>query len=158
MRGKTICYITEDAEGDIWFSTNEGIWQYRPKEETLVAYVGAYGLKEREFVQGAGLQAADGKIYFGTADGITSFQPDDIRHAGNQQYNVHLTAFVIGGQPANTLTRSNGKAVMEAPVADCHHFSISYVDATFRLEFSLLDFAVAEGVSFEYRMKGESRW
>ena len=158
MRGKTICYITEDAEGDIWFSTNEGIWQYRPKEETLVAYVGAYGLKEREFVQGAGLQAADGKIYFGTADGITSFLPDDIRHAGNQQYNVHLTAFVIGGQPANTLTRSNGKAVMEAPVADCHHFSISYVDATFRLEFSLLDFAVAEGVSFEYRMKGESRW
>lgn len=158
MRGKTICYITEDAEGDIWFSTNEGIWQYTPKEEQLVAYVGAYGLKEREYVPGAGLQAADGKIYFGTADGITSFQPDDIRHTSNQPYNVHLTAFVIGGQTANTLTRSNGKAVMDEPVADCHQFSISYVDATFRLEFSLLDFAVAEGVSFEYRMKGESRW
>ncbi len=158
LRGKMISYIAEDAVGDIWLSTNEGIWRWSPKQRELVTYVGDYSLKEREFVQGAGLQSSDGHIFFGTADGIIRFSPDSIRHRQGVLKQVHLTAFVIGGHKANTQTRSNGKRVMDGPIGDSRKFSLSYVDAAFRLEFSLLDFASAGGVIFEYRLEGERRW
>lgn len=158
LRNNAICYIAEDAQGTLWLSTDEGIWRWSPKDGKLVAYVGVYGLREREFVQGAGLQTADGRIIFGTADGVTLFHPDSLLDAHETAARIHLTAFSIGGQAVNTLSRSNGRLVLDAPLPDCRHFSLSYVDATFRMEFSLLDIATAEGVSFEYRMKGDDRW
>lgn len=158
LRGKTVSFMIEDSEGDVWMSTNDGIWQWNPREQVLVAYAGELGLHEREFVQGAGLKTADGRLFFGTADGITSFVPAEIRHSQPADAKVHLTAFVIAGTSANALTLSNGRAVMDGPVSDCRHFSLSYMDAIFRLEFSLLDFATAEGVAFEYRLDNDERW
>ncbi|MBQ9190840.1 MAG: helix-turn-helix domain-containing protein [Bacteroidaceae bacterium] len=158
LHGKSVSYIAEDAQGTLWLSTDEGVWSWSPEEQKLVAYVGVFGLREREFVQGAGLQLADGRILFGTADGVTLFSPDSLSNIRTSDAPVQLTAFVLGGQAVNTLTLSNGRAVIDAPLADAHRFSLSYVDAAFRLEFSLLDFATAGGVSFEYRMQGDDRW
>lgn len=158
LRSKTVSYIAEDHLGTLWMSTDEGVWCWTPKEGKLVAYVGVYGLREREFIQGAGLQTADGRIYFGTADGITLFHPDSLHSVREQAAQVHLTAFYLGGQAVTTETLSNGRHVIDAPLSDNRTFKLSYLDATFRMEFSLLDFATAEGVSFEYRMKGDNRW
>ena len=158
LRGKCVSYIAEDEQGTLWMSTDEGIWSWSPKEQKLVAYVGVFGLREREFIQGAGLQAEDGRIFLGTADGVTLFNPDSLRNIHSSDAQVQLTAFVLGGQAVNTMTLSNGRPVINVPLADAHEFSLSYVDAAFRMEFSLLDFATAEGVSFEYRMKGDERW
>ncbi len=158
IRGKTISSVEEDYHHDLWFGTNEGIWRWNPKERTLVAFVGASGLEAREFVPGAALTLADGRMCFGTADGVVTFHPDSLLDYNNHKVSLHLTAFVIGGEEANTLTRSNGRRVMREAVGDCHSFSLSYVDAAFRMEFSLLDFTDAEGVALEYRMNGERRW
>ena len=158
MQGKRIGYIVEDNHGTIWMSTDEGVWSWSPQQQKLVAYVGVFGLREREFVQGAGMQTPDGHIYFGTADGVTGFSPDSLLDLRAGEGRVQLTAFVLGGQAVNTQTRSGGRAVIDSPLADSHEFSLSYIDAAFRMEFSLLDFATAGGVSFEYRMQGDERW
>jgi len=158
LQNSTISYIAEDRQGDLWLSTNDGIWHWAPRQERLVAYVESNGLQTREFVQGAGLQTADGHILFGTADGIARFQPDSLRRHRPVQSQIHLTALVIAGEHANILTRSNGRHVMQAAVDSCHQFQLSYIDASFQLEFSLLDFADAADVVFEYRIDGEPRW
>ena len=47
---------------------------------------------------------------------------------------------------------------MRSPLADNHHFSLSYIDNTFSMEFSLFDYSNAENVIFEYRMNGTKEW
>lgn len=158
LRNITVSYIAEDQKGDLWLSTNDGIWHWNPKQGKLVAYVESNGLQTREFVQGAGLQTTDGHILFGTADGIACFQPDSLRSHRPEQSTIHLTALVIAGEQANILTRSNGRNVMQTAIDSCHHFRLSYLDASFQLEFSLLDFADAADVVFEHRIDGEQRW
>lgn len=158
LRGKDIRFIAEDKHGTLWMGTDEGVWCWSPKNEQLVAYVGVYGLRVREFVQGAGLQTADGHIYLGTADGITVFSPDSLLSVREKAAKVHLTAFTLAGQTVNAETLSDGRRVINAPLPDSRTFSLSYLDATFRMEFSLLDFVTVGGVSFEYRMEGDNRW
>ncbi len=158
LKNITINYIAEDRKGDIWLSTNDGIWHLNPRQGQLVAYVESNGLQTREFVQGAGLQTTDDHILFGTADGIARFLPDSVRQHRPVKSEIHLTALVIAGEHANILTRSNGRNVMQTAIDSCHQFRLSYIDASFQLEFSLLDFADAADVVFEYRIEGESRW
>lgn len=158
LRGRAISFIAEDGKGDVWVSTNDGIWQWTPDSQMLVPYIGANGLKTREFVQGAGLLTKDGQLLLGTADGVTLFDPDSLRQRQPSTAKVHLTAFVVDEQPANIQTLSNGQKVMDSALHECRHFCLSYLDANFHLEFSLLSFHDAADVSFEYRFKGETRW
>lgn len=158
MRGRSISYITEDRHHDLWLSTNDGLWRWSPTAKTLVSYVGAGGLQAREFVPGAGLQTADGHILLGTSDGVTVFSPDSLHATSSGTESVQLTALVVGGQHANATTRSNGRKIMNEALLDSHHFRLSYIDATFQLEFSLLHFDDAADVTFEYRLADENRW
>ncbi|MBQ7495778.1 MAG: helix-turn-helix domain-containing protein [Bacteroidaceae bacterium] len=153
-----VAYMEEDTHGDIWLSTHETVWQWSPSTQKLVSYAGAYGLWKREFVLGSGFLTPGGQIFLGTTEGFVAFSPDSLRQWRQELGEVHLTAFVIGNQVANTLTLSNGRRVMKEATGDCHHFSVSYVDATFRMEFSLLDFVNTEGVTFEYRLNDERQW
>ena len=158
LRGHSFSYITEDNHGDLWISTNEGIWHWIPDRKTITAYVGTNGLKAREFVVGAGLHTTDGYVLLGTADGIALFNPDSLRQSHPLSATVHLTGLIIAGQQANTLTMSNGQLVMKHPLDQCDEISLSYVDASFQLQFSLLDFADAADVVFEYKLIDEPRW
>lgn len=157
LRGRSIFYITEDRHHDIWLSTNDGLWQWSPDTQELTPYIGG-GLASSEFVIGAGLQTADGALLLGTNDGVTLFHPDSLRSRTLPAMEVQLTALVIGNERAHIGTRSNGHQVMDSALYDCHHFRLSYIDASFQLEFSLLRFYDANDVTFEYRFKGEERW
>ena len=53
---------------------------------------------------------------------------------------------------------SDGDPVMKRNLADNNHFSLSYIDNTFSMEFSLFNYANAENVIFEYRMNGSKEW
>lgn len=93
LLGSAIAYIIEDSRGDIWLSTNTGIWIWQPREQRLSAQTSALAQLGGEYVQGAGVLAADGHIMFATADAVTCFHPDSLRHRRPLDAEVRLTAF-----------------------------------------------------------------
>lgn len=148
-----VSYIAQDRHGDVWVAATDGLYRFADADTMPTA-----PLIRTEFVQGAGLQATDGRIFLGTADGLLMFHPDSIRARRDEPSHVHLTALRIGDEVATTLTRSGRRKVMDQPVMDCHHFAFSYAEAAFQLEFSLLDFADEVATTFQYRMEGDSVW
>ena len=158
LQGKSIASIIEDAAADIWLSSDDGLWRWSPRSHSLVSYAHSRELLQHEFMQAPAMQSPAGSIFFRTVDGFLEFHPDSVRAFRREAGEVHLTNFRIGDTPASMLTRSNGKPVMLSPVTECRSFDVSYVDATFSLEFSLLDFTDVEGVSFTYRMDGDRQW
>ncbi len=156
--GKVISGIEQDQFGDLWCSTTLGIWQYQRDNKQWVTHVNGNGLTTREYVRGLSMQRSTGDIYFGISDGITSFHPAALRESHSSLAKVHLTSLLIGDNPVNSGTLSDGDPVMKRPLADNHHFSLSYIDNTFSMEFSLFDYSNAENVIFEYRMNGTKEW
>ena len=139
---KVVGGIVEDETGDIWLSTTMGLWQYKHLEKQFVGYVYGNGLASREYVSGVAMRTIDGRIWFGFSDGITSFSPENLRRINNDIGQVHLTGIYVGDR---TL-----------PVQQ--HFSLDFIDNTFSMEFSSLNYANADNVVYEYRLNGAHEW
>ena len=152
--GKVISGIEQDQFGDLWCSTTLGIWQYQRDNKQWVTHVNGNGLTTREYVRGLSMQRSTGDIYFGISDGVTSFHPAALRESHSSQAKVHLTGLLIGDSPVTRGTLSDGDPVMRRPLADNHHFSLSYIDNTFSMEFSLFDYSNAENVIFPDLLPG----
>ena len=143
LNDRMICSMVRDSQGEIWISTTNGIWQYSDKRKQPIGYIGDNGLMAKEYILGAALHRSDDRIFFGTADGITTFRPQDIN---NRQYHlgkVYLTRFFCNGHSLN-------------PLED--YFQLEYADNTFTLEFSLLDYQNTDNIVFQYRVNGSPTW
>jgi signal transduction histidine kinase/ligand-binding sensor domain-containing protein len=83
--------ILRDEDGNMWFSHNKGLSVYRWKEKKFIHYDKDDGLQSAEFNAGAFFKAADGELFFGGINGVTSFYPREILS------NTHTPAVKITG-------------------------------------------------------------
>lgn len=67
----------EDEQGRLWLGTNNGLSRFDVSTMTFVNYGEADGLVSREFNQGPACHGNDGRLYFGTVDGVVLFYPDE---------------------------------------------------------------------------------
>ena len=140
LDNKPIYTIAHQRNGDLWMSSANGIWHYDKQRQHLVRYVEGNGLETREFVLGAVAMANDGRLSFGSIEGIVSFYPNDVSGMGiDNNERVYLTSFVIDGKPVGCLTDK---------------FKIPYNQNSFAMEFSMLNYSDAENIYFEYRING----
>jgi signal transduction histidine kinase/DNA-binding response OmpR family regulator/ligand-binding sensor domain-containing protein len=134
--------IVEDGKGDLWISTSQGIWQYNRQQQCFVNYLNGNGLSTKEYIAGAAIEFADGRIAFGKRDGLTVFNPSVIKSGSINIGKVCLTRFLRDGTPVDF--RSD-------------IFTIPYDENSFSMEFSLLDYESTENISFQYRLN-EGQW
>lgn len=158
MGNIVVGYMVEDNTGNIWCSTSMGIWRYDVKRDTWTGFVRGNGLTAHEYVNSVGMHGDDERIFFATGDGMTVFSPEAVNGEVVETGKLMLTAFLIGGNAVSTLTESNGTRVTELPVAQSHRFEVSYLDNSFTMEFSLLNYVDAANTIFEYRLDGKGEW
>ena len=142
LSNKVVGGIIEDYLGDLWISTTMGLWQYKHVDQQFVGYLYGNGLASREYVGGIAMRTNDGRLWFGFSDGITSFNPADLQMPNTDIGKVMLTGIYVGG-----IARPSTK-----------HIELDFIDNTFSLEFSSLNFANAENVIYEYRLNGSHEW
>ncbi len=158
LADKVVCGIVQDQYGHLWCSTPVGIWQYQTERKRFVAHVYGNGLTTREYVWGLAMQNPDGTIYYGISEGITSFHPAALRGNNPNQGIVHLTGLYIGDNSVNSSTLSDGEHVIMQPLEQSDRFEFSYLDNSFTMEFSLLNYVNTENVVYEYRLNGTKEW
>lgn len=144
LRNRIISYMVCDRSGGIWCSTSMGICYYDSRNAQWTSYVRGNGLSNREYVVGAGLHTDDNSIYFGTADGITTFKPDRVLMPNQSCGQVVLTALVTTDY--------------HYPTHQLAYFEIPYQTNSFTMEFSLLDFIHADNTIYEYNVNNAADW
>ena len=157
LNNKTICYIVQSNNGDLWCSTSEGIWQYRNEAHAFFGFVGVSGLTQKEFLYGIGLHTDDDRIFFGHSDGLTSFLPQDINDDKQQMSPLQLSGVFVGKTAITSNTVLNGVRVTDKPVRESNYFTLSYLDHTITLGFSQMNFYNPRNVVFEYRIN-DGEW
>ena len=154
LHNKTVCYIVQSNDGDIWCSTSDGIWQYQQSTHTFIGHIIGNGLTQREYLYGVGMHTDSDHIYFGHSDGLTTFLPRDVKVDKAAMDSLQLMAFFVGGQAVHKGLELNGVVVTDQAVSESTHFTLSYLDHTITLAFSQMNFDNPMNVTYEYCVDG----
>ncbi|WP_075792432.1 hybrid sensor histidine kinase/response regulator [Massilia putida] len=76
MPSNYVMSLEADNAGNIWAGTDKGLARITPSSGKIRVYDARDGLPSNQFWNHSAYRAADGTMYFGTTDGLTSFHPD----------------------------------------------------------------------------------
>lgn len=76
LKNEVIYDLRRDQNGDIWLSSNHGIYQYNPSIKSLNHYIIADGLKVYEYNGGACTSNKTRMMFFGGINGFNYFTPN----------------------------------------------------------------------------------
>ncbi|MDR3252266.1 MAG: response regulator [Tannerella sp.] len=144
-----------DTSDIIWISTHSGISEFVVAEGKFINYYGSDGLQSNEFSLGAALKSADGKMFFGGINGVTSFNPQDINDQRIPPA-LYLTALYVMDKPVVAGQKSGSKEIISDFIADVDTIRLSHKDNMFALEFSTFYYGFSERVRYEYFLEGLS--
>lgn len=71
--------ILPDEEGNLWLSSNSGIYCFNPLSKEVVAYNEADGIGNKSFSRNAHQKLRDGRLAFGGDSGVLIFDPKNIK-------------------------------------------------------------------------------
>ena len=154
LQNKVISYIVQSNDGDLWCSTSMGIWQYQIGSHSFIGHVAGNGLSQKEYLYGVGMHTDDDLIYFGHNDGLTVFSPKNVKESQHAIDSLQLTAFRVGDQYVSMGTVINGVKVTDRAISKSNYFTLSYLDHTVMMAFSLFNFDNPANIALEYNING----
>ena len=142
--------ILPDNQGDLWMSSNKGIYRLSYKlEQEAIKVVQVYpftvadGLQSNEFNTGAFHRSEDGNLYFGGIRGLTFFNPQEL-NLKPEDLSVVLTGAMIENK------RMSGDTVITYKDG----LTLPYLQNSLSFNFTVLDFVSPENLQFQYRLEG----
>lgn len=142
--------VYEDDFEHLWLSSQHGIIQFNKNNFQAKSYLLEAGISDNEFNRISHYQDENGKIYFGTVNGVTAFHPKDFYEDVNQPYNAPLQII--------TYEQFLGdKDSIEDKTADLtlnNKITLQPDDRFFNLEVALLDYKNNENVQYAYLLEG----
>ncbi len=135
--------ILEDNEGNLWGSSNHGIFKFNPKTETFTNFDKQDGLQDNEFNTFSYFKSKDGELFFGGIDGINAFFPKNMKK-NEFVPPLYLTAFEKLGK----------EVVFDEPISEIKQISLDKEEAqllTFR--FAALSFYQSSKNKYAYKLE-----
>lgn len=140
-----ICGILEDNKGDMWVSTYKGISKIELPDMRFKNFDITDGLQSNTFHASSFLKSTQGIFFFGGKNGITYFDPSEIKPF-RYQAKTNISGFYSQDTEENLFYPNQ-------PVV------LNYDENFFVIECMLSDYTNSEKVSFEYKLSGiDQQW
>jgi signal transduction histidine kinase/ligand-binding sensor domain-containing protein/DNA-binding response OmpR family regulator len=142
--------ITEDAYGNFWIATSNGLTQFNPDNFYVKKYNTADGLQGLEFEANAYLETTDGQLFFGGLNGFNCFYPDDIK-TNSFIPPVYITDFQLFNKK---IQAGEKKSPLKLDITLTKKIDLSYKQSTFSLGFAALNYTASENNQYAYMLEG----
>ena len=149
-----------DNEGNIWGSTNRGLFcllfKSRKDHKPVVRiFSTADGLQADEFNTNAFCKLANGNLAFGGVNGINIFDPKKVLGASFTP-SVFITGIQIGNK---MLVPGDNSGVLKQTIEQTNSIILNHLQDVVTLEFSSLDFTAPQQNKYRYQMMGiDDEW
>ncbi|AWK06197.1 hypothetical protein HYN56_18980 [Flavobacterium crocinum] len=147
--------ITEDKNDNLWISTDNGLAKYDPYVNAFRSFNIIDGLPDNQFNTNSVLNDSEGKIFFGTYNGLVSFNPQNI------QKNTFAPTTVFSNLKLfNIPVKIDDKSgVLNADINFIKNLTFKHDQNIFTIEFSALNFVKSNKNKYAYMLKGfEKNW
>ncbi len=137
--------IEGKSADEIWLSTSGGISHIDLNTMHISNFDRSDGVALGDYLKGAVVKTEDGKIYFGSQNGITWFN-----QILEQLTTAYPKAVFTGFSVTNTRNYLN--EFSEIPFED--RIDLEHNQNSFQVNFNVLDYSLAKKVEFIYQLKG----
>ncbi|WEA00613.1 hybrid sensor histidine kinase/response regulator transcription factor [Mucilaginibacter sp. SJ] len=150
LSNNTILNIEEDAKGNIWTSTYDGLSKIDPVSNKIQIYDSADGLQSNQFYYNASATLKSGAMAFGGIKGFSIFQPDSIR-TDSPFPNLAITGLRVANGPVD----ANSEYVRDADnIYDIRKIVLPYDRAILSLDYVALEYSKPEKIQYAYFLQG----
>ncbi|MDE6299807.1 MAG: response regulator [Muribaculaceae bacterium] len=134
--------VVEDRDGYLWFGTNRGLVRMEPDGKNILVFTKADGLPSNEFAYNSAFSGPDSLIYFGTINGIISFNPSE-RILTNTEYPVLFTSLNLHSPEKDNTPREDENILHSSEI---------------RLPYNSNSFSLTVGVPSAIMLKGVKKY
>jgi len=144
--------ILQDASQNLWLSTYNGLSKFNLETKAFQNYYDTDGLPSNTFNEGACFKRKDGRMYFGTSNGLIAFYPDSILRS---EYvpTIYLTDFKVYNESVGIDSSVNGKVLYNKNLYLVDQIDISYKHNVISFEFAALDYSSPDKIQYKYMMQ-----
>lgn len=143
--------ISEDKKGNIWVATNEGISKINSDNLFIRNYDSRDGFQKNPLA--TIYQDANGKLFLYGENGITVFQPENIKD-NSVPPQVSITDFLLFNK---SLVPGENSPIKEE-VSEAEEVRLSYEEDFFTIEFAAHNYILSEKNQYAYRLEGFEDW
>lgn len=147
-----VCSMEEDADGNIWVSTMNGLVRLDTESMTFHTYYASDGLVGNQFYDRSSCKLSDGTLLFGGTQGITVFMPSE--EGGHEQLNLVLEDLKIH----NGIVEPERGGSISTRLAKADKISLDYKQNGFSISYAALDLDNSVQMRYQYKMDGFDRY
>lgn len=150
--------ILADESGNIWGSTNNGIFcllatsDKNKKSWEIRHFTEAGGLQSNEFNTNAFTKLPNGDFLFGGVNGVNIFNPQNIL-VDTFLPNVFITQLMVGNK---VIRAGDESGILEKAIEYTPKITLRHHQDFITLEFASLDFRAPDQNKYRYKMEGIS--
>lgn len=141
--------VVEDSFGDIWISTNRGIFRTDTAGHTMRFGLSS-GLPSVSFLQAQPMPDGIGGIWFGNAEGLLRLDEKSIESSVNRRCPPVPTKVMVNGKPIGIVPQRDGDN--GAYIIRLDEFANNV-----KIGFSTFSYAIEEPETYEYKV-GDGSW
>lgn len=144
--------IEKDEDGFLWISTEEGLNKFSPESGSVLIYDKQDGLISNQFIPGASFRSSSSEMIFGSADGVVTFYPSEIKKTKvKDYYKLMFTGFYLFGN----LVKVNEKgSPLTLPVNKIDKIILPYNKNYFAIAFTLPNYQLSDKTKYSYFLNG----
>lgn len=145
--------ILSDSLGNLWMSSNKGIFRYNPQSGEIRSYSKYDGIQGDEFNSLAYSKGLKGELMFGGVNGLNVFFPKDL-YLQDKDFQVFITNLKINNQAVHV---GSGKNDISVAIPYCQELILSSKQNDLTFEFSTFEFK--NQTYYYYYLEGiEDEW
>ncbi len=148
--------VVEDQNNSLWLSTNKGIIKYNHENKSAKTYNINDGIEANAFSRGSKLYSKNGRIYFGGASGVITFNPTKLRNINRSAPKIVITSFKLFDKPVKV---GDSTSILEKSITDTKKLRLEYDQNIFTINFSMPNYILHGKKVYQYRLKGlDDKW
>lgn len=145
----------DERPRNLWISTNRGLTRFGPETGLFQYFFKSDGLQDDEFNTYAAAKSASGLLFFGGVNGLTVFQPGDLK-VSDTPPNVRITALKVNGSPV-----SPGDSTLElnTDIQFAESLVLAHWQNNLLFHFAATDYTNPQRNQFAFYLEGtEDAW
>lgn len=143
--------ILEDQQKNLWVSTINGLARINLEDMSITSYNTNDGLQDNEFHANAHFGDRSGNLFFGGINGISFFNPKEIKSTPNPT-RVVFTGLKILNQEVVPNAKISSHVVLNEDISTTKKLVFGPKHKDFTIEFSAMQYSNMDNIHYAYRL------